>query len=220
MRSRLAALASAPFVLAACGGSATLQSPDATLATYVRAVEEGDYRGAYDLLAEDTRTHLSYEAFVRSLGSDRGATQARAGLLGHVPTSSETHAIVQIDGEPVELVIEEGAFRIVGNPAAPVDQSTPRGVARSFVYALEERRADLLLALAPPAAREALDATQIAAALESENRAAYAELAAALRSALGSVIEVTGQTATMRFGNDRRLRMIRVDSIWYVDGVD
>jgi hypothetical protein len=204
----------------ACGGPAALESPDRVLAEYTSAIAERDYRAAYARLSERTRSALSYADFVASLSTDADATRERTRLLGREPTSSVASARIEVEGEVVEMVLENGAFRIDGNPAAPFDQHTPRATIRAFVDAIESNRADRLLQLAPPAARQALDESQVRAALESENQAAYAELAAALRASADSPIDEVGATATMRFGIDRTIRLVRIDSLWFIDGID
>lgn len=205
---------------AGCSRGDAIARPTTVLATYVDAIAEHEYRAAYALLSESTRESLSYEAFVEHLERDASLTRLRLRSLERRPAATGPDATVTIEGEAIPFVLEADGFRIVGNPADAFDQSTPRGAVRAFGLALAERRADWLLALAPPSARELLDEETVRAALTEENEAAYAELADAIASATDASIETHANHATMRIGIRRLLRLVRVEGLWFIDGID
>jgi len=203
-----------------CSRTSTLQRPEAVLSAYVDAIAEGDYRRAHTLLSAETRAAVTIETFTEHLGRDAGLTRLRVRALHRPPTAIGPDGALSLEGESVDMVLEAGGFRIVGNPADSFDQTTPRGAIRAFGFALAERRAEWLLGLAPPEARRLLDEATVRAALTEDNEVAYVELADAVTSSGETPIELHGSHASIRIGVRRVLRLIRYEGLWYVDGID
>jgi len=219
-RSLASSLVSALLVGSACSRGTTIARPEAVLSTYVSAIAEGDYGDAYALLAAETRETIPFDSFVEHLRRDSGLTRLRLRSLERRPVVTGPDATVTIEGESIPFVLEPEGFRIVGNPADAFDQSTARGAIRAFGLALAERRPAWVLALAPPEARALLDEATVRAALDDESGGPYRELADAIASSGDAPIEEHAHHASVRIGVRRTLRLIRVNGLWFVDGID
>ena len=192
--------------------------PAAAIEAFGAALERGDFRGAYALTSANTRKRIPYEAFAAGLGSDANQTRA----LGRRMAGEADKLAMRIEarlatGETVALVQEDGGWRIEGEVFDPWGQSSPRAALRTFVRALDERRYDIVLRLAPNRYRGELSAEKLRQYWEEERREERLPLLARLRAAMAAPIVETSDEAHMPYGPDQEARFVREDGIWKLE---
>jgi hypothetical protein len=192
--------------------------PAAAIEAFGAALERGDFRAAYALTSANTRKRIPYEAFAAGLGSD--ANQARA--LGRRMAGEADKLPMRIDvrlasGEAVSLVQEDGGWRIEGEVFDPWGQGTPRAALRTFIRALDGRRYDVVLRLAPNRYRGDLSVEKLRVYWEEERKDERLPLLARLRAAMAAPIVETGDEAHMPYGPEQEARFVREDGVWKLE---
>lgn len=197
------------------------QSAEGTLRAFADEVRSGDYASAYNRLSARARAELSYEDFVARLEASPDDVSAMAARLRRPGGETEITARIPIaEGDVIELVYENGSFRVVGNVLDLYDQSTPRAALRAFVRAIENRRYDVVLGLVPSADRGELDEARLRESMEGEQREEIARLVAVLREHLDDPIEEHGDRATMPYLEAYRVSFVREDGLWRIEDPD
>ena len=214
MRRTLVAL-----LLSAC--AARQGSPEATVRSFGDALDDGRYEAAYALLGESYRRRVPFEEFVRYLQTYPEEARELAALLAHpAETEAITARVPFSDGDALDLVWEDGGWRVVGNAVDFYDQSTPRAALRSFVRAMERRRYDVVLRFVPEADREGMTVEHMRQAWEGDAREEVDRLVANLRANLHRPIEVVGDRATMTYGDSYTVQFVREDGVWRIEDPD
>ncbi|MEM9070543.1 MAG: hypothetical protein AAGE52_18705 [Myxococcota bacterium] len=207
------------ILLLACPGRQG--SPESTVRTFAEALEEGRLEAAYDLLGASYRARVTYEEFARHLRAHPEEVRELAGLMTHVGETEEITARVPFpDGDALELVREDGRWRVVGNAVDFYDQSTPRSALRSFVRAMERRRYDIVLRFVPEADREGMTEDHMRAAWDGDAREEIDRLVANLRTNLDRPIEIVGDRATMSYGDSYTVQFVREGDLWKIEKPD
>ncbi|HSZ83817.1 MAG TPA: hypothetical protein VLA14_16135 [Polyangia bacterium] len=209
------------IVAALTGCAAHAAAPGDTLAAFGAALERKDFDAAYGLTSNAYRARVPLTAFRASLDEGGADTQA----LGRELRTEVAHrpARVELEVEPgrtVGLVEEGGAWRVDGPSIEPWSQRTPHDALRSFVRALELRRYDIVLRLAPTQRRAALTVEGLRAYWEGERKADNDQLLAHLRAALGAPIVETGEEARMPYGARAEVHFTREDGLWKIEDLD
>ena len=215
----LAALALATLPLACAAGSNS-GSPETTLTAYSRAVHRGQLAEAYALLSDDAKKTIPFEQFKRMLQeSPEQATElARALDRPQAGPARVTAKVSGANGEPLLLVLENGAWRVDGSAIDLYSQATPESAAQAFVRGVENKRYDLLLRFVPDSQREGLNEATLRAAWEGEQKQDMARLIEALKAALpGARFEVVGERATLAYGAGGTLELVREHGAWKVE---
>ncbi len=217
MRARAATLS---LLLAlACGPAAS--SPRGSLDRLASALERGRTRDAYALLAEDYRRRVPFREFERQMRSRPESARELAALLRTADDDAEITAEVRLsDGDTLQLVFEEGGWRVRGNAVDIYDQSTPRAALRSFVRAMTRKRYEVVLRFVPDADREGMSVEGMARVFEGEGREETERLLAALRANLDAPIEVVGDRATMPYGEGATVQFVREGEVWKIEDPD
>lgn len=207
------------LLLSAC--AARQGSPEVTVRSFADALDDGRYEAAYALLGESYRRRVSLEDFVRHIEAHPQEARELAALLAHpAETEAITARVPFPDGDALELVWEDGRWRVVGNTVDFYDQSTPRAALRSFVRAMERRRYDVVLRFVPEADREGMTVEHMREAWEGEGREEIDRLVANLRANLDRPIEIVGDRATMTYGDSYTVQFVREDGVWRIEDPD
>jgi hypothetical protein len=119
--------------------------------------------------------------------------------------------------ERIGLVREGGGWRLEDRPLDPYGQGTPRAALRAFVRAVETRRYDVLMRLAPARFRGALSAPKLRAFWEGEQAAQNRPLLRELRLNLTAPISEEGDEAFMTYGSNRQVRFVREEGTWCIE---
>jgi hypothetical protein len=207
------------LALPACAHGA--EAPAAAASAFGAALTRGDTKGAYALTSADFRKRTPYEAFAAGLAVDPAAAKAFGGRLAteapHLPARVE---LTLPTGEPVALVVEDGHWRIDGPAFDPWGQGTPRAALRTFIRALDERRYDILLRLAPNRYRGELSVDRLRQYWEEQRKDDHLALLARLRAAAAAPIVQSGDEAHMPYGPEQEVRFVREDARWKVESPD
>jgi hypothetical protein len=213
-----------------CGGPAIERMPTDTLRAYVAAVTERRLADAYALLSDDAKRSLPFEAFERAvLDGGKDFVQKANDLARPVEASTIRASVVLASGERLELVLEEGRWRIAAGAIDSYSQATPRAAVESFLRALERKRYDVLLRLVPDAERDGpldlagqlgvptLTEAGLKAAWEGEQRAEIEAAAMAIRAALVAArFDETGDVASMSYGPGATVSLVREHGVWRI----
>jgi hypothetical protein len=205
---------------AACTGTRT-EDPSSILRTYSHALEEGRAEDAYRMLSEEARRGISLEAFRRMVKDNPEEVREIARSLSR-PTSSPvvTATVTSSSGQELQLVLENGKWKVEATAIDLYAQDTPRHAVQGFMRAVERKRYDVVLKYVPDSHREGLDASKLKAAWEGHDKGEMEEVVSALKQALSTAsIEETGDRATMAYGV-RTMQLVRERGLWKIEDFD
>jgi len=206
---------------ASCSGASGSTTPEGTISQFSRALRERRYEDAYEMMSRGYRRRVPLEEFKRHLEDNPGEAREAAAALARVDGEAEQVAVVQYaEGEEVELVYDDGSWRIASNVVDFYDQSTPRAALRTFVRAMERKRYDVIMRLVPNADREGMSPSRMRQAWEGEAREEIERLVANLRASIDNPIEEVGDRATMPYGERFTVQFVREDGAWKVEDPD
>ena len=199
-----------------CGAHAS-QTPEHVVADFAEALRDEDYRAAYALLSAERRAEISFERFRDDLERHPDERREVAELLAHTGEARVRAVVPYGEGERLELVYEDGAFRLVGNVYDLYAQDSPRSALRTFVRAIERGRYDVLLKLVPNGVREGMTEASLEETMTGPAREEVARVVANLRAGLHNPITVRGEHALMPYGDRFTAELIFEDGVWKVD---
>jgi hypothetical protein len=211
------------LLLPACGAGMGGRGgdPQSVLSAYARALENGRADEAYGYLSDEARRGISLEAFRRMVKDDpEGVKEIGRSLDRPTAPPVVTATVTSPAGQELQLVLENGKWRV---DAATIDfyaQDTPRHAIQGFVRAVERRRYDVVLRYVPDAHREGLDAAKLQAAWEGNEKDEIQQVVSALKQALPTAtIEETGERATMAYGAGS-MQLVREHGLWKIENFD
>lgn len=212
----LARVALVALVVLACAHGA--ESPGGAAAAFGAAVARGDAKAAYALTSAAYQKRMPYEAFAAGLAADPGAAKAFGGRLAAEGAQLPARADLTLStGEPVVLVAEGGGWRVDGPAFDPWGQGTPRAALRTFIRALDERRYDVLLRLAPNRYRGDLSVDKLRQYWEEQRKDDRPALLGRLRAAAAAPIVESGDEAHLPYGPEQEVRFLREDGRWKIE---
>ena len=204
-----------------CGGAGPRADPEATVASFAAALREGRLEEAYGMMSRSYRRRVPFEEFARHLETHPEEAREAADALSRPDGPAEEVATVTYsDGEQLEMIREDGDWRIATNIVDFYDQSSPRAALRSFVRAMERERYDVVMRMVPEADLEGMSEDRMREAWSGENREEIERLIANLRAHLDNPIEQVGDRATMPYGERNTAILVREDGLWKVEDPD
>ncbi len=211
-----------PLVLlfgVACAGSGATTTPRAALGSYARALDEGRYEDAYAQLSRDTRARISYESFLKLVQESPEERRQLLAAAETEETSSEVRAtITGRDGQKLELVLEDGEWKVEASAINLYSQESPKEALESFVLAYDQNRYDVLLRFVPSDHLANMDETLLRAAWEGEQKAEMDSIVEGLRAALPSAdIELVGQRATLGYAGNATVELVLEAGLWKIE---
>lgn len=207
-------------MLVACGG-AQAEDPHSVLRSYSRALEEGRSDDAYRMLSEEARRGISLEAFRRMVKDNPEEVREIAKALAR-PTASPvvTATVTSGNGQELELVLENGKWKVEATAIDLYAQDTPRHAIQGFLRAAERKRYDVILKYVPDSHRAGLDPAKLKEAWEGHDRDEIAQVVAGLKQALPAAsIEETGDRATMAYSQGT-MQLVRERGLWKIEDFD
>ena len=193
-------------------------APGGAIEAYAAAIERKDYAGAYGLMSSSYRQQVSLADFRRTMERDAGELAADARSLRETADRWSGRATVVVPGdERVSLTREGGSWRLDGPPLDPYGQATPRAALRSFVRAVENRRYDVLVRLAPARFRATITPDKLRAFWEGAAGASDRAFLRELRLNLYARIAEEGEEAFMTYGTGRQVRFVREEGLWRIE---
>jgi hypothetical protein len=195
--------------------------PQAVLRAYAVALRDGRADDAYRLLSDEARRGISIEAFRRMISDDpEGVREIGRSLERPTAPPIVTATVTGPSGQELNLVLENGAWRVDGTTIDLYAQDTPRHAIQGFVRAIERKRYDVVMRYVPEAHKEGLDAPKLLSAWEGHEKDEIAQVVAALKQALpGGQIEETGDRATMPYGAGT-IQLVREHGLWKIENFD
>ena len=207
----------------ACAACASQQATDpaSVLRAYARALEDSRADDAYRLLSDEARRGISLEAFRRMVKDDPEGVKEIARALER-PTAAPvvTATVTSTSGQELNLVLEDGKWRVDASTIDLYAQDTPRHAITGFIRAVEHKRYDIVMRYVPEGHKEGLDATKLQSAWEGHEKQEIEQVLAGLKQALpSSTIEETGERATMPYGAGA-MQLVREHGLWKIENFD
>ncbi|MBX3190733.1 MAG: hypothetical protein KF819_27290 [Labilithrix sp.] len=205
---------------AACGAPRA-EDPQSVLRSYSRALEEGRAEDAYRMLSEEARRGISLEAFRRMVKDNPDEVREIAKALAR-PTATPvvTATVTSGNGQELQLVLENGKWRVEATAIDLYAQDTPRHAIQGFVRAVERKRYDVVLKFVPDTHKEGLDPTKLKSAWEGHDKDEIQQVVSSLKQALPTAsIEETGDRATMAYGAGT-MQLVRERGLWKIEDFD
>lgn len=210
-RVRFSVIVVAMAVLGACRPSG---GPAGALDQYGRALQKHDYRSSYELMSTAFRRQVSLEEYQRMMRDNPREVDETADRLrgnhGRVEVSAEFEYGL---GDEMQLVQEDGRWKIATNPMAFYDQSTPKAALRSFIRAYRLERWDIMLHFVPTQYREKMDASKMKAQFTGASKDSMDTLMNTLEANVDETITERGNDARMQYG-DKEVKFVREDGLW------
>ncbi|HUU02083.1 MAG TPA: hypothetical protein VM425_11615 [Myxococcota bacterium] len=119
-------------------------------------------------------------------------------------------------GNQVEMVQEDGRWRVDDGRVVPSLVSSPKVALGRFLRAAEAGDCQMLLSCAPPRIFEKHTRAQMLAGCHGQ-QATLKETAAAIRKSKKEPRRVSDTRAEMEFDNGRKLVMVKVAERWYIE---
>lgn len=214
-------IAVATLISASACGSPRAEDPHSVLRAYSKALDEGRAEDAYRMLSEEARRGVSLEAFRRMVKDNPEEVREIARALSR-PTATPvvTATVTSSTGQELQLVLENGKWKVEATAIDLYAQDTPRHAIQGFVRAVERKRYDVVLKYVPDAHREGLDATKLKGAWEGHDKDEIDQVVASLKQALPSAtIEETGDRATMAYSQGT-MQLVRERGLWKIEDFD
>jgi hypothetical protein len=210
-------------LVAACAACAAQQSADpaSVLRAYAHALEEGRADDAYRVLSDEARRGISLEAFRRMVKDDpEGVKEIARSLERSTAAPVVTATVTSPSGQELDLVLEDGKWRVDASTIDLYSQDTPRHAIQGFVRAIEHKRYDMVMRYVPDSHKDGLDATKLQSAWEGHEKQEIEQVLAGLKQALpSSTIEETGERATMPYGAGT-MQLVREHGLWKIENFD
>lgn len=204
----------------ACGAPRA-EDPQSILRSYSHALEEGRAEDAYRMLSEEARRGISLEAFRRMVKDNPEEVREIAKALSR-PTSTPvvTATVTSANGQELQLVLENGRWKVEATAIDLYAQDTPRHAIQGFVRAVERKRYDVVLKFVPDSHKEGLDPTKLKSAWEGHDKEEIEQVVSSLKQALPAAsIEETGDRATMPYGAGT-MQLVRERGLWKIEDFD
>jgi hypothetical protein len=213
------------FATASVLACAAVQHPDdnpqGVLHAYARALEDGRADDAYRLLSDEARRGVSLEAFRRMVKDDPdGVKEIGRSLARPTAPPVVTASVTSPNGQELNLVLENGKWRVDASTIDLYAQDTPRHAIVGFIRAIERKRYDIVMHYVPETHKEGLDASKLQAAWEGHEKEEIQQVVGALKQALPTAtIEETGERATMPYGAGT-MQLVREHGLWKIENFD
>lgn len=216
----IAASALTVALASGCSG-ARAEDPNGVLRAYSRALDEGRAEDAYRMLSDEARRGISLEAFRRMVKDNPEEVKEIARALARsTSTPVVTATLTTASGQELQLVLEDGRWKVEATAIDLYAQDTPRHAIQGFVRAVERKRYDVVMKFVPDSHREGLDAAKLKAAWEGHDKEEMEQVVASLKQALpAAAIEETGDRATMPYGA-RTMQLVRERGQWKIEDFD
>ena len=214
------ALSVAALSSVACGPGRA-EDPSAVLRSYSHALDEGRAEDAYRMLSDEARRGISLEAFKRMVKDNPEEVREIAKSLAR-PTTAPivTATVTSATGQELNLVLENGSWKVEATAIDLYAQDTPRHAIQGFVRAVERKRYDVVVKFVPDAHREGLDPTKLKAAWEGHDKDDIETVVSALRQVLPTAnIEETGDRATLAYGAGT-MQLVKERGLWKIEDFD
>lgn len=196
-------------------------APGDALDGFAAALERKDYDGAYGLMSPAYRSRVSATEFRKRLEANGAEISADAKMMREGARRWGDRVEVRVSEDERVTVVRAGAgWRLEDQPLDPYGQATPRAALRAFIRAVENRRYDILVRLAPARYRAILTVPKLRAYWEGENATENRALLRDLRLAVGARITEEGEEAFMTYGASRQVRFVREEGLWRVESPD
>lgn len=203
----------------AVGCSQPHLAPRAAVSAYASALRRGEPQVAYGWLSAEARAQLTEAAFVDLYNAHRESFVELARRLSTPSGPAELTAWVRLPGGAgLELVFEDGQWRVLAKSLELYRQDTPMEALRTFLRAYDRQRYDVLLNLAPEASRAETTPQELQEAWEGDEQPTLQRIVIGLRAGLQTAqVEVVGRRATVRYGADSVVELVREGGDWKIE---
>jgi hypothetical protein len=212
------AVASAATLSACASAPREVQSPEAILLAFARALSDGKPEAAYALMSSEYRRRVSFAAWQKNLDENSQEAIEIGSAVSHRQGRAEVQALIHAaDGQEVRLTREGKRWLIASDLMEFYDQSTPRAALHAFVHAMQRKRYDVVLRLMPDADKEGVTTASMDKAWGHESGDDVQRMLSQLRSHQDDPIEVVGNRATMPYAERSRVQFLREGGRWKIE---
>jgi hypothetical protein len=203
----------------ACASGPKARSPEETLHEYAAALRDGDAEKAYSLLSDEARRTMPFESFQRMLAENPGEVREIAEALSRPSEPVRVTAVITSpEGETLNLVYEDGAWKADVSAVDLYSQATPLAALAAFVRAFEAKRYDVLMRFVPTDKRDGLDEARLKQAWEGDQKEEMQRLIEGLKSQLATAkVEILGSRATVAYGAGGTVQLLLEDGAWKIE---
>jgi hypothetical protein len=207
---------------AGAGACAHHTGPDAALDAYGRALKGHDYHKAYGLMSADFQARVREDDYTRMMKDnprevDETADRLRGSKHGSLDVTADLDYGL---GDHMQLVQEDGRWRISSSPLDFYDQSSPQAALRSFVRAYRLERWDVMLRFVPNAYREKMDVEKMKAQFTGGAKDKMDVLMNTLEQNVTEVPIERGNDARLKYGDNSEVKFIKEDGAWKLKDLD
>lgn len=206
---------------AGCPAASSMSRPESVVQAYGKALRDGDYGRAYELMSPEYRKEHSREEFIRALTARKAELRRSGDPLQGAPRQTKVEARVDYgEGDSLTLRLTGGTWLIATDPVDFYSQRTPAEALRSFVRAIERHRYDVVMRFVPNKWVESMTVEKLRQQWEGEKQAEVVALIKTLKLNLKAPIRGKGDTATMPYGDHFEVRFLREDGVWKIEDPD
>jgi len=201
-------------VLGGCGTAKP--APVSALHKYSEALRGGDYDKAYAMMSEEFRETHSKDEFVRVMKENKAEVRETAHRLDSGHRGMEVSASFRYGaGDSLDLVLENGEWKIASNPVVFYSQASPRDALRSFVRAYKLERWDVMLRLIPSEYAAKMDVEKVKLQFLGPRRDEIELMMNSIEGHIDAPIQTKGTDARMAYG-DTEVVFVREDGVWKI----
>ena len=217
----LAAAVVSTCCLQGCGPSQPAGDPSSVLKDYGHALEQGNADAAYALLSDDAKRSVSVESFRRMVKDDpEEVRELGRSLQRSSAPAVVTATVAAANGQELDLVLEDGRWRVEAGAVDLYAQDTPRHAVQGFVRALERKRYDVILRFVPDSHKDGLNAAKLKEAWEGRDKEEMTQVLTSLKQVLPSAsIEETGDRAALTYGAGT-MQLVKEHGLWKIEDFD
>ncbi len=201
-----------------CPRPAVKPDPFVSLNEYLESSRQGKIEDARKLLSDRARKDASPEVFTEYFKAGGQTLVKRFESLAGAKNLEMVLRATLSDGlgNHIEMVQEDGCWRIDGGPIVPNAESSPEGALGRFLRAADAGDCQTLLSCAPPRIFERHTRAQILSGCRNQ-QAQLKETAAAIRKSAKKPRRISDTRAEMEFGQDQKLILVKVAERWYIE---
>lgn len=205
-----------PFIFVCCYRRNL--SPEEVLIHFAEAIEDKDYKLAYELMDEEYKGRVSYKEFTKEIEENHEEIKSFVKLLKYPPEVVEKYIIIKYGtGDELRLVLEDNQWKVDSNIINFYDQSSPKKAIYSFIKAIKNRRYDILLRFIPNEQKENITPEVLKDKWYKEEKEEIDQFITRFIANREVSVEIYDRRATIRYYKNHEVHLIFEDGVWKIE---